>query len=115
MGYTAIIEKLKLQIPLPAVKAMVSEKYRSIKKESWLILSPAYLSQDNAGISKIQALYNHLVFALKYEGVNLLVFAKLQEKLSSQELLALVNIEPLGQYSRRIWISLNGLKPRITI
>ena len=106
VGYTAVIEKLKLQIPLPLVKAMVSEKYRSIKDESWLIFSAAYLPQDNINISKIQALYNHLVFALKYEGVNLLVFAKLQEQLSHEELLALVTIEPLGQYSRRIWFLL---------
>lgn len=106
VGYTAVIEKLKLQIPLPLVKAMVSEKYRSVKDESWLIFSAAYLPQDTTSISKIQALYNHLVFALKYEGVNLLVFAKLQQQLSSEELLALVNIEPLGQYSRRIWFLL---------
>lgn len=112
VGYAAIIEKLKLQIPLPAVKAMVSEKYRSVKNESWLIFSAAYLPQDNGNISKIEALYNHLVFALKYEGVNLLVFAKLQEKLSSEELLALVNIAPLGQYSRRIWFLIEWVSGR---
>ncbi|MEY4144954.1 MAG: hypothetical protein RLZZ335_806 [Bacteroidota bacterium] len=106
VGYTAVIEKLKLQIPLPLVKAMVSEKYRNVKDESWLVFSAAYLPKDHASISKIQALYNHLVFALKYEGVNLLVFAKLREQLSNEELLALVNIEPLGQYSRRIWFLL---------
>ena len=106
VGYTAVIEKLQLPIPLPLVKAMVSEKYRSVKEESWLIFSAAYLPQDTSRISKIQALYNHLVFALKYEGVNLLVFAKLQKQLSQEELLALVNIEPLGQYSRRIWFLL---------
>ena len=106
VGYTAIIEKLQLQLPLPSVKAMVSEKYRSVKDESWLIFSAAYLPQDNGSISKIQALYNHLVFALKYEGVNLLVFTKLEQQLSNDELLALVNIEPLGQYSRRIWFLL---------
>ena len=103
VGYSAVIEKLKLQIPIPAMKAMVSDRYRVVKEESWLIFSLAYLPQDNARISKIEALYNHLVFALKYEGVNLLFFIKLHEKLSSEELLELVNIEPLGQYSRRIW------------
>ena len=82
VGYTAMIEKLKLPIPLPAVKAIVSEKYRRAKTESWLIFPFAYLPQDDSGISKIEALFNHLVFALKYEGVNLLVFAKLQEILS---------------------------------
>jgi len=29
---------------------MVSEKYRSVKNESWLIFSAAYLPQDNASI-----------------------------------------------------------------
>ena len=36
VGYTAVIEKLLLQIPLPQMKAMVSEKYRNVKDESWL-------------------------------------------------------------------------------
>lgn len=67
---------------------MISVKYRSVEMASWLIFSAAYLPQDNASISKIEALYNHLVFAIKYEGVNLLVFSKLREKLSSKVLLA---------------------------
>jgi Fic/DOC family len=103
VGYSAIIEKLNLQIPHPLIKALISEKNQSIETEAWKIFPKRYLPEDNEQISKIKALYNHLVFALKYEGVNLLVFAKLNEVLTNEEIFELVNIEHLGQYSRRIW------------
>lgn len=106
VGYVAIIEKLSLQIPYPSVKTMVSEKNQKFETESWKVFPFKYLPEDNKKNSKVEALYNHLVFALKYEGVNLLVFAKLSEILSPKEILELVSIEPLGQYSRRIWFLL---------
>ncbi len=103
VGYVAIIEKLKLQVPYPSIKTMVSEKNQKLQTDTWQVFPFKYLPEDGKGNSKIEALYNHLVFALKYEGVSLLVFAKLYENLSRKEILELVNIEPLGQYSRRIW------------
>jgi Fic family protein len=106
VGYAAIIEKLNLQIPLPLVKAMVSGKNQHVKTEAWMVFPYKYLPDDHAGMAKIQALYHHLVFALKYEGVNLLVFSKLHDRLEKKEVLELVNIEPSGQYSRRIWFLL---------
>jgi Fic family protein len=106
VGYVAIIEKLNLQIPNPSLKAMVSVKNQKLETESWKVFPFKYLPEDNKENSKVEALYNHLVFALKYEGVNLLVFAKLNEILSPKEILELVSIEPLGQYSRRIWFLL---------
>ncbi len=106
VGYTAIIQKLKLQVSFPSTKAMVSEKNQQIETETWMVLPFRYLPEDNNQTSKIEALYNHLVFALKYEGINLLVFTKLQKTLSNKEMFELVNIEPSGQYSRRIWFLL---------
>jgi hypothetical protein len=106
VGYAAIIEKLKLPMPYPSLQAMVSEKNQSLETENRRIFPARYLPADSKKNSKIEALYNHLVFALKYEGVNLLVFAKLNESLTNKEILELVNIEPSGQYSRRIWFLL---------
>lgn len=106
VGYVAIIQKLNLQMPLPSKKSMVAEKNINVVTATWRVFPFKYLPKDHKGISKIEALYNHLVFALKYEGVNLLVFAKLSEVLKSKEMLELVNIEPLGQYARRIWFLL---------
>jgi len=106
VGYAAIIDSFKLQMPLPLLKAMVSEKTHQAKSDSWIVLPFAYLPQDHMGLTRVEALFNHLVFALKYEGVDLLLFAKLQKRLNNTELLDLVKIEPLGQYSRRIWFLL---------
>lgn len=106
VGYAAIIEKYALAMPLPLLKAMVSEKNHQLKTADWIVLPAAYLPQDHGGLSRMEALFNHLVFALKYEGVDLLLFSKLHAQLSSEELLALVNIEPTGQYARRIWFLL---------
>ena len=96
VGYAAIIEKFKLEMPLPLLKAMVSERTHQVKTDEWIVLPYAYLPQDHLGLTRVEALFNHLVFALKYEGVDLLLFAKLHEKLNNTELLELVNIEPLG-------------------
>jgi hypothetical protein len=103
VGYAAIIDSMNLAMPMPSIIAMVSEKFKKIKTDEWLIMPITHLPEDNNELSKIQALYNHLVFALKYEGVSLLVFAKLAEILLNEELRELVDIEPTGLYSRRIW------------
>lgn len=44
-----------------------------------------------------------MVFALKYEGVNLLIYKRLFLKLGSNEVKSLLQNEPTGQYSRKIW------------
>lgn len=103
VGYAAIIQKFQLAIPFPLILTMVAEKNQSLENEKWKVLPVSYLPEDNKDLTLITALYNHLVFALKYEGINLLVFSKITEILSEKELLELVSIEPTGQYSRRIW------------
>lgn len=103
VGYAALIQKFDLAMPYPNSIALISQKNQKLETANWKILPISYLPEDNPSVSLITALYNHLVFALKYEGVNLLLFAKLTEKLSSEEAFELVSIEPTGQYSRRIW------------
>ena len=102
----AIIRGFGLQVPLPSKRTMVSDRNRRLETKEWRVLPKRYLPEDNLVVSRIQALYNHLVFALKYEGIDLLVFAKLAAKLDSLEILDLVEIEPSGRYSRRIWFLL---------
>ena len=109
VGYSAIIQKLNLPIPYPLIFTMVSEKNHSFENEGWKVFPKSYLPEDKYKLAKIHALYNHLVFALKYEGVNLLVFSKLAETLEEDELLELVSIEPTGQYARRIWFLIEWL------
>jgi len=95
VGYAAIIEKFKLEMPLPMLKAMVSEKNHQAKSDSWIVLPIAYLPQDHSGLTRVEALFNHLVFALKYEGVDLLLFSKLHGKLTNTELLELLQVSEM--------------------
>ncbi|MFW5774130.1 MAG: hypothetical protein ACOCWD_05540 [Tangfeifania sp.] len=71
---------------------MISQKDRRYQKEEWQVFTPRYKPDDT--------LFKQLVFALKYEGVNLLVFKKLFETLSTHEIIKLIQIEPLSQYSQ---------------
>ncbi len=112
-GYAAIIDKLDLQIPMVSPITMIAEKNQRLVSEQWIVLPSTYLPNDNKQVTKIQALYNHLVFALKYEGVSLLVFSKLIEKLTENEIMDLVNIEPTGQYARRIWFLIEWVSGKL--
>lgn len=95
VGYGALIEGYSLLMPLPNQLALISSKKRQYTTENWQVLTSRHEPEDN--------LYKQLVFALKYEGVNLLFFKKLFETLTEQDITALVQIEPQGQYSRKIW------------
>lgn len=95
VGYGAVISSLKLAMPLPSKLAIISTKNRQYTTNQWLVLTPRHEPEDN--------LYKQLVFALKYEGINLLFFKKLFEQLSKEDITTLVQIEPTGQYSRKIW------------
>jgi len=95
VGYGAIIESYNLQVPLPHVLSIISSKKRQYKKGQWQVFTPRHLPENN--------LYKQLIFALKYEGVDLLVLKKLFEEITSEEAEFLFKVESLGQYSRRLW------------
>ncbi len=95
VGYGAIIDSLQLQCPIPSRLALISQKRRQYSTSEWLVYTPRHMPNDS--------LYGNLVFSLKYEGVNLLFFKKLFERVEETVIESLVQSEPLGQYSRRIW------------
>jgi hypothetical protein len=84
--------------------ALISTKNRRYEQEDWKVFTPKYQPQDT--------LYKQLVFALKYEGVNLLVFKQLFSKLYKKDVIKLLQIEPTGQYSRKIWFLYEWLMDR---
>ncbi len=95
VGYGALIDSFKLYVPLPSKLALISEKRRQYKTSEWLVYTPRHKPLDT--------LYGNLVFSLKYEGINLLFFKKLFEKVEEQAIESLVKKEPLSQYRRKIW------------
>jgi Fic family protein len=94
-GYGAMIEAYKLVLPLPRMLTLISPKKKKYQTPEWKVFPSVYAPADT--------LYSHLVFALKYEGINLLFFKKLFEKINQETIEKLVKAEPLSQYSRKIW------------
>jgi hypothetical protein len=95
VGYAALIDSYDLNVPYPVIISIISPKNRRYQVDGWAVFTPRYQPENN--------LYAQLIFSLKYEGINLFVLKKLFEKLSQNEIIDLVQIEPLGQYSRKIW------------
>jgi len=95
VGYGALIETYCLNVPFPENLSLISKKRRSYQEKAWTVYSNRAMIEDT--------LYKHLVFALKYEGINLLVLRKIFEALDEEEILALLSVEATGQYTRKLW------------
>jgi hypothetical protein len=95
VGYGATIESFNLNVPMPNKLALISKKHKQYSTDEWLVFTPRHQPKET--------LYDHLVFALKYEGVNLLVLKNLFEKLKPSEIENWIEKEPQSQYRRRIW------------
>lgn len=108
-GYTAIIHILEIAVPLPDKRAIISQKNRRYDEGCWAVYPSTHLSAIEDDCSEMEALHKQLVFALKYEGVNLLVFKQLIYHYGLARLNDLVAISPTGQYTRRIWFLIEWL------
>lgn len=95
VGYSALIHRYNLYVPIPTTLCAISAKHRKYIKDNWQVYSPRYIPPDN--------LSGHLIFALKYEGIDLGVLKALFKILNKEEIEELVKKEPLGAYTRRIW------------
>jgi hypothetical protein len=95
VGYGSIIEHFKLPIPFPRTLSLITEKSKNYKTADWNVFPKSYQPEET--------LYKQLVFAIKYEGIILLVFKALFAARSKEEIQAILQIEPMGQYSRKIW------------
>lgn len=94
-GYSALMHRYGLEVPLPETIAAISDKYRSYKEGKWQVYKTIQ-EPDHT-------LFGHLVFALKYEGVDLLILKKLFEAIDKCEFEEIVSDQPTGRYSRRVW------------
>ena len=94
-GYAALLHRYKLQVPLPDVLSIISHKHKQYRTEEWQVFTPRHRPEDT--------LRGHLIFALKYEGIELGLLKRLFCTIDTEEWIALISQEPTGQYSRKIW------------
>ncbi len=94
-GYSALISAHGLKIPVPDHLCAIGTKHKKYNYERWRIFTPRHKPKHT--------LNGHLVFALKYEGVDLTVLNALFKKIEPKEIKEIVLSEPTGRYSRRLW------------
>ncbi len=94
-GYSALIKTYDLQAPLPDILSAISHKHARYQKDGWKMFTPRHAPHDS--------LYGQLTFALKNEGIDLAVLNALFNRIEAKDIIHIVQQEPTGSYSRRIW------------
>lgn len=95
VGYAALIEAYGLEVPLPRRLHAIGQRHKIVASEGWRLLTPRHAPKDT--------LAGHLIFSLKWEGVDLLTLKRLFLALAPEDLVHLVESQPTGTYARRIW------------
>ncbi len=95
VGYAAMIEFMQLPVPMISPVSIICSTNKKYENDQWRVFPHKYQPRDT--------LYNQLVFSFKYEGINLLFFKKLFEKVTRDEVMELIQLEPTGQFCRKIW------------
>lgn len=94
-GYAYLINSYELNIPLPFILSAISKKHTKYEIDNWQVFTPRHSPEDT--------LYGHLVFALRYEGVDLSALNNIFAKVKKSDIESAIKQEPNGTYARRIW------------
>ena len=103
-GYAALIDAYGLDVPLPHRLTAIGERHKVVTADDWRLLTPRHRPEDT--------LAAHLTFALKWEGVDLLVLKRLFLGVGDDAIAAIVRSQPTGSYARRIWFLYEWLTDR---
>lgn len=98
-GYAYVLEKLAITgIPNWHKSTVATSGTHSVARQDGFV-DEVFRAQYWPG----ETIGAHLEFALKYDGVNLALLAKIFEKVAMQELVEFIKSKPTGKYVRRIW------------
>ena len=94
-GYAALINAHGLKVPMPRALSAIGPRHKEYEQDSWHIYTPRH--------APLASLEGQLTFALKYEGLDLLVLKALFQATGSGPIEAIVKATPTGIYARRVW------------
>ncbi len=98
-GYAFLITEIEKNtdttVPLPDRLAIITEKHQRYNTDQWQVFTIRH--QPDKDIT------SHLVFALKYEGIDLYILKKFFQYTKKEPIISMIKKEPTGQYSRRVW------------
>ncbi len=95
VGYGALIDAFGLSVPYPTTLSAIGERHRNVEAAGWRLYTPRHLPPAT--------LEGHLTFALRYEGVDLLVLKRLFQAVGPAPVETVVRATPTGSYARRTW------------
>ncbi len=99
VGYALLIQlienQFKIGLPLPDILAIATEKHQRYHRGSWKVFTIRHKPNDD--------IKSHLVFALKYEALDLYILKKFFELTGKEVVLRMLDEEPTSQYTRRAW------------
>ena len=99
VGYAFLIQIIEQDtdklLPLPKQLAIVTDKHQRYNTDQWQVFTKRHKPNEN--------LTSHISFALKYEGVDLLILKTLFQYIGEWPIEKMITREPTSQYSRRVW------------
>jgi Fic/DOC family len=95
VGYAALIDAVGLKVPMPRVLSAIGPRHKEYEQDGWHIYTPRH--------APLASLEGHLTFALKYEGLDLLVLKFLFRATGPGPIEEMVKATPTGTYARRVW------------
>ncbi|MFC3053221.1 Fic family protein [Kordiimonas pumila] len=104
VGYAALIDAYELAAPIPIRLAAIGAHHRITEVDNWLLLTPRHDPEAS--------LEGQLIFALKYEGLDLAVLKRLFLTVGDEPIEVIVKASPTGGYARRIWFLYEWLTGR---
>lgn len=90
-----IIEESGPNVPLPDRLAIITEKHQRYNTDQWQVFTIRHKPDND--------LTSHLVFALKYEGIDLYILKRFFQYSGKEPVLDMIKKEPTSQYTRRVW------------
>jgi Fic family protein len=103
-GYAALIERYGLATPTPPRLAVISTRHHPTSTPAWLVLTPRHRPESSLGAQ--------IVFALKWEGVDLATLAALFKVVEPEQVADVVRATPTGAFARRTWFLYEWLTGR---
>ncbi len=95
VGNAALILAFNLKVPTPVTLSAISNRHRKYTRGGWSIFTPRHMPEST--------LYGHLTFALKYEGINLILLKRLFRITGPSPITRIVREIPGSSYARRVW------------
>jgi hypothetical protein len=95
IGYAALIDAFGLKVPMPRTLSAIGPRHKEYVHDDWHIYTPRHAPPAS--------LEGHLTFALKHEGLDLLILKALFQATGPGPIEDIVKATPTGIYARRSW------------